>query len=104
MEELSGLETSTKILARAFEGQCSGKLNRVHLVTTFWDQVDREVGNERERCLEDSSWQRFIGEGSNIHRFDFHEATSAKGILDTIIQGNIAEVNNIPIPVSAPKG
>lgn len=107
MEDPPGLHKSTQILAKTFEDNYREEmLNRVHLVTTFWDHVEPGVGEERRAYLERHSWQRFFGQGSMIQKFELKVeggVTSPKGILDTVVRGNVGEVADLHIPTSVSK-
>ncbi|KAG6899599.1 hypothetical protein C0993_008831 [Termitomyces sp. T159_Od127] len=58
--------------ARNFEvfeklcGQAAAR--KVVLVTTMWEQVNKAVGEKRERELKDEYWKGMIKHGSAVHR------------------------------------
>jgi hypothetical protein len=67
------MEGSAMRNLRMFRELCGEEpLKNVILVTSFWDQVSREVGERRERELERTPdfWGRMVDKGSRIARFE----------------------------------
>lgn len=88
----------TRAYVRTFNPQYSGSnvVGRVHLVTTFWNEVNEAERQQKNNDLE-SLWNVFE---SNRYRFDLDkspgEATSAAGIVEGIVSGG--GVGCVPLP------
>ncbi|KIV84615.1 hypothetical protein PV11_00388 [Exophiala sideris] len=56
-----------------------GNLSSVVLATTFWSQVDQDIGGTREQQLKNtpSFWGSMVNRGSKIFRHDLAEASGA---------------------------
>ncbi|KAK4938863.1 hypothetical protein LTR10_020769 [Elasticomyces elasticus] len=56
-----------------------GNLSSVVLATTFWSQVDQDIGETREQQLKNtpSFWGSMVNRGSKIFRHDLAEASGA---------------------------
>jgi hypothetical protein len=71
----------------------------VTLVTTMWDHLVPEVGEEREKQLKESFWQDMIAKGCAIQRFDgteegawrIIESSHATGTVDVLIATEIVD-------------
>ena len=64
-----------------FQNLCGVEaLNKVVLVTTMWDEVDEEEGNNRENELTTNYWKTMIDLGCRTSRFH-NNAESALGIV-----------------------
>jgi len=69
---------------RAVEKICGDGFNKVVLTTTMWDSVDSEVGNNRERALQDF-WKAKTARGWSIKRF-VRDRPSAADVLSPILE------------------
>ena len=66
---------------KMFQNLCGVEaLNKVVLVTTMWDEVDEEEGNNRENELTTNYWKTMIDLGCRTSRFH-NNAESALGIV-----------------------
>ncbi|KAF7983556.1 hypothetical protein HWV62_21138 [Athelia sp. TMB] len=64
-----------------FQRLCgNAALPNVVLVTTMWDDVDRAIGERREKELRDTFWRSMVDSGSRTARF-YHTPDSAWKIL-----------------------
>lgn len=54
------------------------------LVTTMWDEVDEDVGNERVAALRSHYWKAMIAQGSRTYRF-WNTRDAARGLLQEVI-------------------
>src|SRR6266540_6334994 len=54
---------------RAFEKLFEDDFNGIILTTTMWDEVDEDLGAEREKELTDVYWKSMIERGSSVKRF-----------------------------------
>ncbi len=54
---------------RMFEKLCGEDFNRIVLTTTMWNEVDEELGVERETELKEVYWKSMIERGSSVQRF-----------------------------------
>ena len=54
---------------RVFEKLCGEDFSRIVLVTTMWDEVEREMGELRETQLKYEHWKTLIDRGSSIRQF-----------------------------------
>ncbi|KAI6117119.1 hypothetical protein EV401DRAFT_1617969 [Pisolithus croceorrhizus] len=57
---------------------------RTGLVTTMWDEVDENVGNERMTTLQSNYWGPMIAQGSKIYRF-WNTGDAARELLQEVI-------------------
>jgi hypothetical protein len=72
------LQLLTKICGDQF-------LRHVHLCTTMWSHIDKEVGDSREEQLKSEFWKDLIDNGAMVERFDgSHE--SAIAIIDNSLR------------------
>ncbi|KAI6010020.1 P-loop containing nucleoside triphosphate hydrolase protein [Pisolithus marmoratus] len=70
---------------RVFEKLCGkNALPKVILVTTMWDEVDDDVGEERLRELKDTRWKTMILQGSKTHKY-MNTRKSAMQLIRPII-------------------
>jgi len=71
---------------RMFKKLCGDNaLKNVILTTTMWDEVDEEIGEEREQELKREYWSGMIKRGSTTARFQ-NTSDSAWSIADPLIQ------------------
>ncbi|KAI6042362.1 hypothetical protein EDC04DRAFT_998756 [Pisolithus marmoratus] len=72
---------------RVFQKLC-GKdaMSKVILVTTMWDEVDVEVGDERLKELKDSYWQKMIARGSMTFECNKDPRKSPMVLLQDIVR------------------
>jgi len=71
----------------SFKMLCGAEaLRKVVLVTTFWDQVDYMVGEERERELRESAlfWAIMLRHGSKVLRH-YNDQSTAKAIIQHLL-------------------
>jgi hypothetical protein len=66
-------------------------MSRVIFVSTKWDQVDKALGEYRERELKDKIWWPMLALGSKTERFD-NSSGSAKNIVDFMIINEEAQI------------
>jgi hypothetical protein len=60
-------------------------LRHVHLCTTMWSHIDKEIGDSREEQLKSEFWKDLIDKGAMVERFDgSHE--SAIAIIDNLLR------------------
>lgn len=72
------LQLLTKICGDKF-------LRHVHLCTTMWSHIDKEIGDSREEQLKSEFWKDLIDKGAMVERFDgSHE--SAIAIIDNLLR------------------
>lgn len=69
---------------RAVEKIIGDDFNKVVLTTTMWDNVDSEVGNNRERALQDL-WKAKTVRGWSMKRF-IRDRPSAADVLSPILE------------------
>lgn len=78
------MQGSTLRNLRAFEAICGdASMSNVILVTTHWDQVSSNVGEERESELKEGFWMRMIQHGAKTGRFN-GTAEGAKQIVTSL--------------------
>src|SRR6266498_842850 len=63
-----------------FEKVCGDDFDKIVLTTTMWDDVEEEVGAERELELKTVYWKSMIERGSHVQRF-LYTRESASEIL-----------------------
>lgn len=96
--ESPDIPRKTLNIAETFRQTYENKLDRVHLVTTFWDGNGTDADVTRLNDL----WRDFTAAGLTVWKFGLEEVTggeSAQGILDAMTK-KISEVGNLSIPVS----
>ena len=54
---------------RLFEKLCGRESSSIVLTTTRWDEIDRDVGEQREKELQEIYWKSLIDRGSTAKRF-----------------------------------
>src|SRR6266498_2260415 len=54
---------------RLFEKLCGEEFDRIILTTTMWNEVDDNLGSEREEELKTLYWKSMIDRGSYVKRF-----------------------------------
>ncbi|KAG6335341.1 hypothetical protein ID866_3752 [Astraeus odoratus] len=70
---------------RVFEKLCGKKaMSRVILVTTMWDEVEKEIGEERLAELKRSYWKAMISRGSVPFKYE-NSSKSAKKLLRDLV-------------------
>ena len=52
-----------------FEQLCGQEFSTIVLTTTMWDEVDLEIGEQREKELREIYWKSMIDRGSTVKRF-----------------------------------
>jgi hypothetical protein len=71
---------------RMFEKLCGkNALQNIILATTMWDEVDDNVGSQREKELMARYWKGMMAQGSKTVRYK-NSATSAWDIIDHFLQ------------------
>ena len=71
---------------RMFEELCGkNAFQSVILTTTMWDEVDKEVGEERERELKTKYWQSMLERNSTTSRF-LRTRESAFDLIEPLIE------------------
>jgi len=68
-----------------FEKLCGDEFDRIVLTTTMWDEVDEEVGVEREQELKAIYWKSMVERGSYVNRF-LYTRESALEILAPVFE------------------
>ena len=69
-----------------FEELCGkNAFQSVILTTTMWDEVDKEVGEERERELKTKYWQSMLERNSTTSRF-LRTRESAFDLIEPLIE------------------
>ena len=70
---------------RMFEKLCGkNAFHNVVLTTTMWDEVDEEIGEERERELKEIYWKSMLGRNSTTSRF-LRTRESAFDVIEPLI-------------------
>ncbi|KAI5990812.1 P-loop containing nucleoside triphosphate hydrolase protein, partial [Pisolithus marmoratus] len=77
---------------RVFRKLCGSKaMSQVVLVTTMWDEVDKEIGNERLEELKDDYWKVMIAQGSTTYCYQ-NTIESSRQLLSQLVEGKRREV------------
>lgn len=67
------------------QGLCEdGAASKISLVTTMWDEVDKEVGNETLGELQDDFWKVMISQGSRVFQHS-NTSESARKLIQEVI-------------------
>ena len=69
---------------RFFEELCGNEFSTIVLATTMWDEVDPEIGEQREKELREIYWKTMIDRGSTVKRF-LSTPVSASDLLRPIV-------------------
>ena len=68
---------------KIFEQLCGpDALKNVILTTTFWDQVNTDIGSKREAQLSSEFWAGMIAQGCRVARLEPRERETAWKIID----------------------
>ncbi|KAL4062053.1 P-loop containing nucleoside triphosphate hydrolase protein [Scleroderma yunnanense] len=71
---------------RVFQKLCGNKaMSRVVLVTTMWDEIEPEIGQERLKELTGSYWRTMIAKGSQTFEHQNHRE-SAERLLEIVVR------------------
>ncbi|KAI6017899.1 hypothetical protein EDC04DRAFT_474657 [Pisolithus marmoratus] len=77
---------------RVFQKLCGSKaMSQVVLVTTMWDEVEEEVGNERLEELKGNYWRFMIVQGSSTYCYR-NTVESSRQLLSQLVEGKRREV------------
>ncbi|KAI6042360.1 P-loop containing nucleoside triphosphate hydrolase protein, partial [Pisolithus marmoratus] len=77
---------------RVFQKLCGSKaMSQVVLVTTMWDEVEVEVGNERLEELKGNYWKFMIVQGSSTYCYR-NTVESSRQLLLQLVEGKRREV------------
>lgn len=68
-------------------------LQKLHFVTTLWDEIDEPAGSKREAELKEGHWHAMIAQDANVHRYTHTEA-SAWAILKGCIEASNRRFDN----------
>ncbi|KAI6039624.1 hypothetical protein EDC04DRAFT_2603051 [Pisolithus marmoratus] len=71
---------------RLFQKLCGrDAMAQTGLVTTMWDEVNEDVGNERMTALKSNYWRTMIAQGSKTYRF-WNTRDTARELLQEVIR------------------
>ncbi|KIM75858.1 hypothetical protein PILCRDRAFT_662446 [Piloderma croceum F 1598] len=86
---------------RTFRNLCGSEaMPNVVIATTMWGEVEKDVGEQRERELMSDFWNQMVADGCTTERFD-DTYESAWGIIRNIVQKNTATTLQIHTEMGA---
>ena len=71
-----------------FEKLCGREFSTIVLTTTMWDEVNLEVGEQREKELREIYWKSMIDRGSTVKRFLSTPASAFDLLRPILIRAN----------------
>ncbi|KAG6330799.1 hypothetical protein ID866_8291 [Astraeus odoratus] len=84
---------------RNFQKMCGKKMaSQVILVTTMWDQVDEEIGDERLAELERTYWKAMISRGAVSFKYE-NSSESAKTLLRDLAEKKMMQDQSLQLSV-----
>ncbi|KAI6039625.1 hypothetical protein EDC04DRAFT_2894970 [Pisolithus marmoratus] len=80
---------------RLFQKLCGEEaMAQTGLVTTMWDEIDEDVGNERMAALQSNYWRFMITQGSKTYRFS-NTGDAARELLQEVVSKGQERYNSM---------
>ena len=73
-----------------FKQLCGEEYSTIVLTTTMWDEVDLEIGEQREKELRENYWKPMIDRGSTVKRF----LSTPASVFD-LLRGRVNEIQSL---------